>query len=164
MACKDLGRGAPSGSTSTAWRPVNLVSRCAGKSNDSKVCRWAGRTYVGGRRQPLLMSRTWWQLQSLVMYEGFKGEYLSRAHVLVSPALVVIIRDSLLLLLLLLCWVAGYRGGRGVVQKFFGGFGDPFCYPTIGWLPGKGVANGTLHCGLLKDCLKEFDPTTTRTS
>jgi hypothetical protein len=109
MACKDLGRGAPSGSTSTAWRPVNLVSRCAGKSNDSKVCRWAGRTYVGGRRQPLLMSRTWWQLQSLVMYEGFKGEYLSRAHVLVSPALVVIIRDSLLLL----CWVAGYRGGRG---------------------------------------------------
>ena len=117
---QDLGRGTPSGSTSSVWRPVNLVSRCAGKLNASKVCRWAGRTHVEGRRQPLLVSRTWWQLQSLVMYKGFKGEYLSRAHVLVSPASVVIIRD-LLLLLLLLCWVAGYRGRpRGWSRGFWG--------------------------------------------
>jgi len=74
------------------------------------------------------------------MYEGFKGEYLSRAHVLVSPALVVIIRDSLLLL----CWVAGYRGAlRGWSRSFSDGLEIPFAILPLAGCLGRGIANGT---------------------
>jgi ribosome-binding protein aMBF1 (putative translation factor) len=67
---------ARSGERRTVWVDFSSLASCeACQQMRRQIERFQSmreETHVEGRRQPLLVSRTWWQLQSPVMYRALK--------------------------------------------------------------------------------------------